>query len=325
MKMKKWIVRIFSGLLIVAMLIGAIVPYVFASEVSSAENAEVVVEETTETNDEIVKAEPEVPSDEVVTTIGAIDETVVEMPTDGLPVGFEYVNENDTWVIKKTEDNTSAAILLNNVPDTFDATSVKVFVANLETKQVQHFSLDAGLSYITTMDLADGYYVIYGGEYAWCDSLDNAYVLNDTNPLYVYVGSEYDPNKFEDVFLDASDIILIDLTPAPDGMNRVKHSSNLLIGDEDLSFPNEFILATDSEIEAIPEDETIEEEPIEANKEEPKGTGLKDILKESLKKSSGLLIAVAVLFIAIKIIEFKKKEKLSKQSENDKYDDKRVE
>jgi hypothetical protein len=307
----KLIVRIISGLLVLIMVLGLIIPYVYATEI--------------EDGSENVGTEENIPED---------DQSENIFPEYNLPDGFEYIEVDGGWDIKKTSDDGVSALWITR-PLTFDTNTVTVFVCNLETEEVKYYDFHKSFNYIGSMYLEDGYYVLYANEFAWADANGLAHSFNGGEYFYFYVGNNYDDEKYNVEFYHDGGIMHVPMIEeAPADYQIVEYQSTLTIDDSVLKCPEDAMLTP---IEKLDPDEnwtepTIDdttlppEEPIVPTEDDG---GVLDVVKELFvgffDGSILLILAIVVCYIWLTFIKIKKKKAAEKQIENDSYDDRRIE
>ena len=243
-------------------------------------------------------------------------------PTQLLPDGFEYVQGGDGWLIAKTKDNTNPAVAIET-PDGFDALAVTIFVGNLATHEVTCYTLDSMYNYVSSMELSDGYYVIFGNGFAWSTSSGAAYAINGSRYQYVYVGSNYDPTLYGVEFQTTNGIFSIQLEIADDGMEKVAYNSYLTVDPSNVQYPENAKLEKIKGSDA--EDLDHAETPTTQTKEDGDSKiSLIDLFVGFMKRSGVMLIIIALCYVGLTIIKMKKQVDAEQQAEKDKYDDKRI-
>lgn len=323
MKKNKLITRIIAVVLVLTIVLGFVIPYVSAYDVDQSE---------------------------IETMHNASEKP--DMPDVDLPDGFEYSYVNGRWVINKTEENDRPAIAIMQMPEGFDATVLTVFICNLETYQVRSFDLFKRSGYVSSMDLADGYYVIFSNNFAWSSSSGEAHVINNNEYLYVYIGDDYDANLYPIDFERYEDIFEIALSPADDSTTKIAYNTALIYSPSHMVCPEDAIVykngstsdnPTGPTTPTYPTEPTDPTEPTEptmptsptgpsesggSSGEDDKDTESKlsvwKILLAALNRSKFLLIGVALCAIGMGVVNLKKKEAIKKQLEEDKYDEKRI-
>jgi hypothetical protein len=253
-------------------------------------------------------------------------------PNNELPVGFEYVFEDGEWKIKKSEGNNKPAVYVNS-PYGFDTSNIVIFICNIETEEVISRELFQSANYITSLNIGEGYYVIYANGYAWSDKDGNAYAVNGGEYYYVYIGDNYDNEKYTVNFADGNEIIELSLSVAPDNFQVVKYQSQLSIGNSDLICPSDALLEPIQKIDPNgggtnqPPTGDKEKPPVEGGDDEDNG-GIIGVLKKMftdiIKKSAIPLILIAICYAGLTFIKIKKQYKVDQQQENDELDDKCV-
>lgn len=321
MKKTRIITKVIAAILAFVLVLGLIIPYVSAAELGNevpiAE--ELVSENDAPPADEESSDENDAPPVEEEST----DENDFP-PMQSLPLGFEYVKVGNSWTVQKTADNTKPAVMLN-VPDGFDASVVTIFIGNLQTREVQYFDLNNSYGYLSSMNLEDGYYVIYANGFAWCDSKDNAYAINGGEYQYVYIGDNYNPSLYGVEFINSQDIFYVDMGPALDSMQKIKHNSRLTVDSSCLVYPE------DAKLENV-QTPTVSEPPQEPSSPTPSPAGTEDeqeitlfsILLNAIKETYILIILIVICFVGTVILRRRKNATIKKQVENDKYDDQRI-
>lgn len=121
--------------------------------------------------------------------------------------GFEFVSNGDGWDVVKTSDK--PVIRLSNVPEDFVNPDVTVLVANLDTNVTQVVHLFPFNGYTTTLDIDDGYYLIYTNEVAWKSTSNNVYAVNNHDTVYFYYGDSalYDSTKYQLPYILTDNVI----------------------------------------------------------------------------------------------------------------------
>jgi hypothetical protein len=296
MKNKKLLVRILAGILLLVMVLGLVIPYVSAVELDNTNTAEIDVPQ----------------------------------PDSGLPIGFEYKFNGATWDVVKSEGNTKPAIMIDTKPDSCDVREAVVFIGNLATHEVKYYNLYRGLNYVSSVDLDDGYYVIFTNNYAWEDSRGDVYAINGGEYQYIYIGDNYDPTLYGVQFDQTSGIFSLSLKDAKDDSHVMSYDTALLVTNQLLVLPSdaspEAHVPTQPTQEPTPQPTTPKPDN-PAKEDEPDSGFFADTLSmlgRVMKKSAFLLICIAGCFIGLKVIQIKKKIKTEKQTENDKYDDRRI-
>ena len=303
MKKQKLIIKIISIVLIVLLLFGLVATCIPVQHVHAAEINDAT--EETQTSSENNR------------------------PTQNLPDGFEYVQNGEYGMVQKTSDNTKPAIIIDGKPEGFDALAVTVFVGNLETHEVTYYTLDSTYNYVSSMNLNDGYYVIFGNGFAWCTSNGDAYTINGGYYQYIYVGDNYDPTLYGVEFQTGDDIFSIHMDFADDTMQKIAHNSYLTVDSNILVYPEDAKLeklnnngigeSTQSGLIDVPKPTLPQQE------EEKDPITLLDILINTVKRSWVLLLSIAVCFVGLTVIDLKKKSDIKKQAEIDSYDETRIE
>lgn len=296
MKKEKKIIRIVASVLVVIMVLGLIVPYVMAAEIDETE-------------------------------------AVVESALAELPDGFEYVQNGESLVINKTANNNKPAIALDVDTSTFDVFSVTVFVGNLVTHGVTCYELYKHEGYVKSIDLADGYYVIFANDYAWSDSNDNAYAINGNEYKYIYIGDDYDPNLYGVEFETTDDIFRLSMVASPDSMYIIGYNNSLMFDESDMQYPEgaklKKLADTKENKENEPKNDGATTPSVDSEQEKEDGDknriNVWSMLLNSLKRSAFLISAIVICYISLTVIRYKKRKEVEEQAENDKYDDKRVE
>ena len=264
-------------------------------------------------------------------------------PTGSAPSGFEFVQKEDgSWEVVKYQDNTAPAVMLYGQPEIFDTIAVTVFIGNLVTGEVKTCTLAQYQAYIHSLELENGYYVIYADEYAWSDRDGDTYSVLPDQGLYFYVGeSGFDANLFpEFTFVtDHTEIMQLPVSTAINGAQVVSYNSQLTLSPIGLSIPEKYMPTTQDpgvedpgqEDPNNPEDPTVDpgvtetqpnEEPTEKPIIEEKSFG--EIVFGGLKSSIFMIIAIAACWIGLKIMQARKASKIAEQSMKDHYDDKRL-
>jgi hypothetical protein len=252
-------------------------------------------------------------------------------PDNELPVGFEYVLEDGEWKIKKSEGNNQPAVYVNS-PYGFDTSNIVIFICNIETEEVISRELFQSANYITSLNISEGYYVIYANGYAWSDKDGNAYAINGGEYYYVYVGDNYDNEKYTVNFADGNEIIELSLSVAPASFQVVKYQSQLSIGNSDLICPSDALLEPIQKInpdgEHIPDPtpDDGEKPPVEDDDDDNSGIigVFKNLFTGVIKRSAIPLILIAICYTGLTFIKIKKQYDVDKQQENDELDDKCV-
>jgi hypothetical protein len=315
MKKQKLIIRIVAIVLVAVLALGFIVPYVSATEVGETATQPFAPNESNDLN-----AEP---------SEGSNDDAIVSnpKPTTKLPNGFEYVLVDEIWKIKKTDDNQKSALHINYKSQLFDTQSVIVFIGNIETHEVKYYELYNEFNYLASIDLPDGYYVVYANGLAWSDKDGRAHMLSGGEYEYLYIGEE---DNYQDLygvnFRRGEEIfgLSMEIVEETSYNQLVAYNSKVLVTSDDLAYPE------DAKLEKIdhqvPPPTEQGPEPSEPTQEEK--TSLVSSLRKTfgiiLKRSIGLIFVAALCGIGLIVIRIKKKIAKDRQAELDKYDDRRI-
>lgn len=260
--------------------------------------------------------------------LGLVVPVVYAEELDPLPDGFEWTEMDGSYVVTKSPDNKAPAITLTGYVDSFDTLAVTLFIGNLETKECSILSLNSTQQYVSSIDVPSGYYVIFGGNYGWTSADNKVYTLADYT--YLYVGSSFDENKYEDVVFNNSDgIIGLPMTIAEDAsvLQVVPYNELPEISNESIVFPTDAV----PELKVNEDESTQPTTPVQPTPTTPatdvEGDDITflDIIWSMIKDSAVLLIIIAGIYITLAVMNAKKKIALEKQAENDQYDDKRIE
>lgn len=284
MKGRKIIIRVLSLILIGVIVLGLIIPCVSAAEIETA--------------------------------------PAVERPT--LPDGFEYIESTDgkSYMVIKSPDNDLPSFSLS-MRDDFDMPQVTVFFANLETEEVSSCTLYNESGYYASVDLKDGYYVVFANEHAWQNSKGIPYALGGGSYQYIYVGDEFDPLKYDVGFSMTTGIVRLGMDVAPANFTVVNYGDSATFDLTSIKMPENAKVGPPStqeqtkptESENQPNDDLIEKEAPE---------GLLDILWGLIKDSAVLLILIAICFVVLSFIRAKKKVQAEIEAAKDLEDEKRV-
>lgn len=311
-KKKRLIVKIVAGLLCLIMVAGMIVPYVSATSIDS-ENVKDIITDMFQKED--------VEHEELA-------ESSVPKPTNTLPIGFDYVLEGDNWVIRKTDGNKETAFILEGYSSGFDQPIVTFFIGNLKTHKVESVELLADESYVSSINLSDGYYVVFSNEYAWSDKDGNIYAINNNEFKYIYVGEPTNTDINDITFAPEDGIFSIELGMADESMTVVPYGETLEVTSKMLEYPDDAVL---KEVEENVDETNHIKKPSEEQEkpvDEEKVSLTKRLLGglwRSLKGSIIPLILLGICGCSYLVIKKKKEKELLSQTENDKYDDSRIE
>lgn len=309
MNKHKLIVRIVAGILVAVIALGLIIPYVSATEIQ-----DVVLDNTQEENTN----ETEIP--------------IPPKPDQELPDGFEYVLQDNRWVVEKTSDNTKPAIRLIHMPYDFDTAEVVLFVGNIQTHEVKCVTLYCHSGYISSVDLEDGYYVAYANGYAWSSKDGEKYMINSGEYRYFYVG---DVDKYEIPygveFESANDIFTIALGYARNETQTVPYNSSLIISENDLIYPEDAKLSPledekDHIEPSVPNSDSKDPiDPDESKDDEIAKITVFDILKNIIYRYWFLITCIVLCYVGLTVIKFKKKIQMKQRLEEDQLDSRRIE
>ena len=312
-KKRRLMVRIVAGFICLIMVIGMIVPYVSAASTDTNDVQDMLTEmfqQNQENNSEQENVED------------------INKPTEPLPIGFDYVFENGNWVVRKTEGNNDTAFILESVPELFDQPTVTFFVGNLETHKVQAIEVNFDESYITSVALDDGYYVVFSNNYAWTETEGNKYAINNNEYKYIYIGEPTETDIYGINFETENEMFSIELGVADENMVEIPYGEVLEVKQEMLKYPD------DADLEKVEENlqgTNPTKKPSQKQEDvvEEKETGiLGSIINGLWRMLKGSLIPLVILIVCGSgyfIIKKKKEKELLSQTENDKYDDARLE
>lgn len=144
--------------------------------------------------------------------------------------GFEFTETADGWKPVKTGDKT--VISLTNIPDDFSQDLISLLWANLETNEVGVVEFLKYNGYTATLDIPDGYYLIYNNDNCWADDNGRPYAVNAFETVYFYQGdlTKFQPGYFDLDYITADNVIFMPLTLnedrpgyTPVGANEVYH------------------------------------------------------------------------------------------------------
>jgi hypothetical protein len=295
MKKRKLMARIIACVLAVILLLGLIVPVVSATEANNA--------------------------------------------LDPLPEGFEYqINDDGSATIIKAQDNNKIAFQLDGYYQGFDTDIVSIFIGNLETKKTTIVTLSKP-HYLASIELDAGYYVIFNGGYAWSDAGNMRYTIDEYQ--YFYVGDDFKYDKFVgvDFMLDTTKILPATVSPTNDtSLTVIAYNDAPSITHESIVFPTNAIPPSKDGTENTTQPTTPggEENPgnnqqqqhgqQQTEKEQEKEKkGLLGVLFDMVKDSFVLILLIIGCAVVLFLRKTKRENSLHRQSENDKYDDRRVE
>ena len=292
MKKRKLMARIIACVLAVILLLGIVVPVVSATEIEAL---------------------------------------------DPLPEGFEYqINDDGSATIIKAADNNKIAFQLQGYYQGFDTDIVSVFIGNLETKKTTIVTFSEP-HYLASVELDPGYYVIFNGGYAWSDADGTKYTIDEYQYLYVGDNFEYDKFVGVDFMMDTTKLLPATIAPTNDAsLNVISYNDAPSITHESIVFPTNAIPPSKSESENPTQPTTPDEETPGDNKQptdnqpneeqpEKERKGLFGVLFDMIKESFVLILLIAGCAVVLFLRKTKRENSLQRQSENDKYDDRRVE
>lgn len=301
-KKKRLMIRIVCGLLCLVMILGCIVPYVQAAEISQDAIDQLyeagigIGQELESENEPEVNIEP-------------------EMPTSTLPAGFEYSYENGYWEIIKTEGFDEVGFMLDGVPDTFDQPSVTFFIGNIETKKVVPVTVNHLDGYVASVALDAGYYVLFSNDYVWSDKDGNTFSVNNNSFFYFCVG-DVDNAKYSNDFYAEESIFNIKLTQSESKDDAFEYGKTLSENELKVDFPKTVVFGE--------EEKPVQEEEVEYE-EQTLVQILVGMVKDVLFDSWWLLLIILVSGCYYSHLKNKRLRMLNEQTENDSYDDARIE
>lgn len=257
---------------------------------------------------------------------------------DPLPEGFEYqINDDGSATIIKAADNNKIALQLQGYYQGFDTDVVTVFIGNLETKKTTIVTF-AEPHYLASVELEPGYYVIFNGGYAWSDADGTKYTIDEYQYLYVGDNFEYDKFVGVDFMLDTTRIVPTTIAPTNDAsLTVIAYNDAPSITHESIVFPTNAIPPSKGGAEDPTQPTTPggEENPgnnQQENNQQPneeqqekERKGLFGILFDMIKDSFVLILLIVGCAVVLFLRKTKRENSLQRQSENDKYDDRRVE
>lgn len=315
-KKTRLVTRIIAGLLVLVMALGFIIPYVSASEIEDTQT-----EETTEATDAVVEEE------EVIVTTPSVSE---DQAPGALPDGLYYEKVNGNWVVKVRETANVIPVQITNIPAEYDAEELVLFVANLETKEVQTISLKKHYNFVGTMNMKPGYYAFYANDIAWGNGYDVYYTFNDGDFQYFRLGSTTVAERDGVKFTDASSGLFTKLTQAGDDYAKVMAGQSILITEQMKQYPSELPVfqkddGSNGNVPGNNDNNTNEGEGTgEEEEERNSGSIIANLFLDMIKRSVGIIIVIAGCAIAVFIIKKKRENAMWEQTQNDKYDDRRI-
>lgn len=312
-KKAKIMTRVIAGVLVLVMALGFIIPYVSASEIEDTQSTETT--EVVEEEEVVVSTQPPVEDDRA---------------PSALPDGLYYEKVNDKWVIKVRNDANVIPVQVMNVPPEYAAEELILFVANLETQEVQTISLMKHYGFVGTMNIKPGYYAFYANEIGWGDGYDNYFAFNDGEYQFFRLGSTTQAEKDGIPFADASNGLYPKLTEAGDNYSKVMAGQTILVTAQMKEFPSDLhIIKPDSDNPVTNpgeggNGETGEggDEPVEEERDH--GSVILNLFIDMFKQSIGILIVLAACAIGVVIVKKKREREAWEQTQNDKYDDRRI-
>lgn len=177
--------------------------------------------------------------------------------------GFSYIATEDGWAIQQEGEN--PVLKISNVPEDFPHLYMSVLVANIETNHTQEILLFRDNGYAATLELEDGYYLIYTCLRGFKDNDGAKYVINNMQTAYFYHG---DWNVFEEKYdlnyIDGNGIIdlKLDIMPADYNTTMVGPNATYHLTAEEKLYPMDEIYNWDilaSIVENIDVDALLEE------------------------------------------------------------------
>ena len=297
--MNKKVVRIIAILLVVVTVLGFIIPYVSATEID--------------------KNEDEVVNDEVVIE----EESLYGTP----PMGFELIVESDYYRVKKTNSDLNVWFQIPITNETPRLQTVAFIVDINKNMVVEQIELNVENTYVNGLKLADGYYALITGNYAFGNQT-NKYEINAGKPVYFYIGDTalLDHTQYGVAF-HAVDEKAIELTLTQASENAILATGPIY--NSDVTIPTEITKMTNGDIVDIQPDKEPEEQPSQTEEpetpQEPQEPKREFFLWTIIKNSWVWLILLAGAAAWYKIIESKKRDKLIKNTESDRNDKGRFE
>ena len=301
--MSKKVIRIISFVLVVVTLLGFIIPYVSATEIEN-DDTEVIAPEIT------------------------VDPDVDDGNKYGTPpTGFKLIETHDSYRVEKVDDNINVWFQIPIEPDTPRLNTV-AFIVDLDKNMViEQVVLNAQQTYVNGLRLANGYYALISGDYAFGDQ-SQKYEINGGKIFYFYIGPSYElDNSKYGVQLHVVDDMAIELSLQPARENTtLRDNVQNPIYNSEVSIPQEIIqLNKDDIIDIEPDEKPTEPEIHQPEPEEPEKPKREFFLITIIKDSWVWLVLLAAAGIAYKLIEAKKKQQLIKNIESDRNDKGRFE
>lgn len=302
-KKKRLMIRIVCGLLCLVMILGCVMPYVQAAEISE------------DVLDELYEIGSQAGQD-----LGLIEDqddlVEPETPTSTLPAGFEYSYENGYWEVIKTEGFEEVGFMLDGVPDGFDQQTITFFVGNVETREVVPVTVNYLDGYVSSAALSDGYYVLFSNDYVWSDKDGNAFAVNNHSFFYFCVG-DVDSTKYGNNFYTEEPIFNIKLTKSENKDKAFAYGKSLTAEELKSEFPKTVVFGE--------EDKELKEDKEDVEEHKNILQILMDTLKNIFVGSWYLIAIIVVGGIVYNRLKKKRLMMLEEQTENDKYDDRSVE
>lgn len=284
MKGRKIIVRVLSLILIGVIILGLVIPYVSASEIEPTQSTERPI----------------------------------------LPDGFQYIDSTDgkSYMVIRSPGNDLPSFSLS-MRDGFDMPQITVFFANLETEEIFSCELYHESGYYASIDLKDGYYVVFANEHAWQNSKGLSYALGGGSYQYIYVGDNFDPLKYDAGFSMTDGIVSLGMDVAPAHFTTVKYGESATFDLLSIKIPENAKVGPPSTQEQTKPTES-ETQPDDTSSEKEAPDSLLDILWGLIEDSAVLLILIAICFVVLSFIRAKKKVQAEIEAAKDLEDEKRV-
>lgn len=270
-------------------------------------------------------------------------------PTKLLPAEFEYKVIDNVWQITRRENNSKPAVIIDGLPLAgYDGEYITIFFGNVKTHEVTPVELSNSYSFVKSLDLEPGYYVVFSNNYAYSDSNNKAYAVEGGKLKYIYIGNDYNPDAFSVPFdLGTDGFIHLNLSLAPKGAKIMKYNERISPLASGFEYPKEAALKeksagpkviepntdsyavenkTEKSTDNTSKESTEKENPTESNKEkvESQKTGLWNVIKNMFSKSILLIVGLAGCYVALIVVRAKKRHQIEEQTENDKGDEGRL-
>ena len=243
-----------------------------------------------------------------------------------LPPGAKWVKEGEKYVIKRDENFNTLPVAAKISDTNFDHAQIKLFVANLETKEVITVDMDSYYNYVGTMPAKPGYYAAYANGISWESSAGTKLSFN--NDEYLFFCIDVPTEKFGIQFTEAKDCLYVSATGANVDSQAVPFGQSLFVTEEMKVFPKNLNFTDDSPTtEPTGETTNPTEETTAANAvdDEKSGSVLVGSFLKILQRSGISIVLLAAAFVAWKVYQHKQEESNKKRAEQDKYDDERLE